>query len=55
MKAFYEGLFGWDSQDEMDPNGNYVYTNFSMDGLAVAGLGEQPPQMAGQGIPAIWN
>jgi len=55
VKGFYESLFGWDSKDEFDPDGNYVYTSFSKDGLAVAGLGGQPPAMAGQGIPAIWN
>ena len=52
---FYAGLFGWDAEDQHDPDGNHIYTMFSKDGKAVAGLGPQPPEMASSGIPPMWN
>jgi hypothetical protein len=53
-KAFYTSLFGWDAEDQQDPDGNYVYTMFSREGKTVAGLG---PQQAGtdENMPAMWN
>lgn len=54
-KDFYTALFGWEAEDQFDPDGEYVYTMFSQDGKTVAGLGGQPPGLADQGIPAFWN
>jgi predicted enzyme related to lactoylglutathione lyase len=54
-KDFYISLFGWDAEDQFGPDGEYVYTMFSQDGKAIAGLGGQPQHLAGQGIPAFWN
>lgn len=51
--AFYRAVFGWESTDETDQEGNRIYTNFELDGKRVAGLGGQPPQMSG--APAIWS
>ncbi len=51
--AFYSGLFGWDAEDQDDGEGNRIYTMFSLNGQTVAGLGGQPPEMAG--APAVWS
>ena len=51
--AFYSAVFGWESADEHDDDGNRIYTMFRQDGKAVAGLGAQPPHMAG--MPGFWN
>lgn len=53
--SFYANLFGWTAEDQHDPSGDYVYTMFSQDGKATAGLGPQPPTMADRGMPPIWN
>ena len=52
-KDFYTSVFGWDAEDQFDPDGNRIYTMFSRGGKSIAGLGGQPPEMAG--APAIWN
>ncbi len=52
---FCASLFGWEAAEQFDPDGNYIYTMFSRDGKSVAGLGGQSPEMAAQGLPAIWN
>jgi predicted enzyme related to lactoylglutathione lyase len=52
-KAFLGGVFGWEAEDNFDDDGNLIYTTFTKDGKAVAGMGQQPPEMAG--IPAVWN
>lgn len=52
-KAFYSAVFGWDAEDQFDPEGNRIYTNFSQDGQVVAGMGEQPAEMAD--LPPIWS
>ncbi len=52
-KAFYTGLFGWGTEDK--PTGMGVYTIFNIDGHTVAGMGEMPPDMQGQGIPPFWS
>jgi len=52
-KAFYSAIFGWDTADQFDDDGNRVYTMFSKGGKSVAGLGGQPPG-AGE-MPAMWN
>jgi predicted enzyme related to lactoylglutathione lyase len=53
--SFYTSLFGWDAEDQHDPDGNYVYTMFSLYGKTVAGLGPQSPDAGEQGMPAMWN
>ena len=52
---FYSALFGWDAEDQQDPEGNYVYTMFSRDGKTVAGLGPMPQEMQAAGAPPTWN
>ena len=52
---FYTTLFGWEAEDQHDPDGNYIYTMFSKDGESVAGLGPQPQEMAESGIPPMWG
>lgn len=54
-KVFYSSLFGWRAEDQKGPDGEYIYTMFSQDGKSVAGLGAQPPALAEQGLPPIWN
>lgn len=53
--AFYQALFGWDADDQTDPEGNYIYTMFSMGGRSVAGLGAMPQEMQDAGVPPLWN
>jgi predicted enzyme related to lactoylglutathione lyase len=53
--SFYADLFGWEAEEQRDPDGNYIYTMFSQDGKSTAGLGPQPPQLAGRGVPPMWN
>jgi predicted enzyme related to lactoylglutathione lyase len=52
-KAFYAAVFGWTAEDQFDDAGERIYTSLSKDGQAVAGLGGQPPEMAG--APPVWN
>ncbi len=52
-KSFYSAVFGWDSHDEFDDDGNRIYTQFKQGDHVVAGLGGQTPGM--EGMPAIWN
>jgi predicted enzyme related to lactoylglutathione lyase len=54
-RSFYSSLFGWEAEDQHDPEGNYIYTMFKKDGESVAGMGPQPPGMADSGIPPMWN
>lgn len=54
-KEFYKGLFGWDAADQHFPDGSLMYVMFSSEGKTVAGLGPQPPQLAEQGVPPVWN
>ena len=53
-KAFYGGVFGWEAQDQPTDQG-VDYTMFTKNGKAVAGAGPQPPDMAAQGVPSMWN
>ena len=53
-KAFYAGLFGWEFEDIPTPMGP-SYTMCRLDGRRVAGIGPQPPGMAEQGVPPMWN
>jgi predicted enzyme related to lactoylglutathione lyase len=52
-KAFYTGLFGWDAETTLMPDGSHMYTRMTKDGLAVCGLGGTFPGM--ENAPAIWN
>lgn len=51
--AFYTGLFGWEADTTLMPDGSHMYTRLSKDGLAVCGLGGTFPGM--ENAPAIWN
>jgi uncharacterized protein len=51
-KDFYSGLFGWTTEDIPTPMGP-SYTMCRKDGKLVAGIGPQPPDMAG--APSLWN
>lgn len=52
-REFYTALFGWESTDQHDEDGTYVYTLFTKDGKRAAGLGPAP-QGAGSGMPPAW-
>lgn len=54
-KAFYTGLFGWEAEDQFDPDGKYVYTMFSLDGRSVAGMGKLQQELIDQGGHVAWN
>ena len=51
-QTFYTGLFGWEAAEQFDPSGTKIYTNFQVGGANVAGMGAQPPEMAG--MPNVW-
>lgn len=53
-KDFYSALFDWTYEDMPTPMG-VAYTQFSLDGKLVAGLGPLPTDMASAGIPSMWN
>lgn len=53
-RAYYAGLFGWDSRVTPTPMG-VDYTTFLLDGEQVAGMGPMPPDMAAAGVPTMWN
>lgn len=53
-KAFYTGLFGWEWNGGEMPQGG-VYWGASVGGEGVAGLAAQPPDVAAQGLPSMWN
>lgn len=50
---FYTGLFGWDSEDQFDPDGNRIYTMFRLGGHDVAGLGGVMPGI--ENPLTVWN
>jgi uncharacterized protein len=52
-KSFYGQLFGWTYDDMPMPQGP-VYSMAVKDG-AVAAITAQPPDMAAQSLPPIWN
>ncbi len=54
-KAFYTALFGWEAEDQFDPDGNYIYTMFRQDGVDVAGMGPMPPGTQDAGVPPMWQ
>ncbi len=51
--AFYTALFGWETDDQFDDEGNRIYTMFRVDGRDVAGAGGQPPGM--EDMPPVWS
>ena len=53
-KAFYGGLFGWTAEDQPTDDGG-PYTMFLKKGKVVAGGAPQPPEVAEQGAPPLWN
>ena len=53
-KAFYSGLFGWVMEDVFH-EGHLIYTNCTIDGNRVAGMGQMDPEMQAQGMPPIWT
>ena len=53
-KAFYSGLFGWTYDDQPMPQGA-VYSMAQIDRDNVAAIAPQPPEMAAQGVPPMWN
>jgi predicted enzyme related to lactoylglutathione lyase len=52
-KAFYGDLFGWTFDDQPMPDG--VYSMAVKDGGLVAAISVQPPDLAAQLAPAMWN
>jgi hypothetical protein len=52
-RAFYRGLFGWDSADE-DLGAQGVYTRFSIDGKEVAATSLLQPDQSANGVPPNW-
>lgn len=53
-KAFYSGLFGWQSDDRPVGDGVY-YSMQQVDGRAVAAISPQPQQQRDAGVPPVWN
>lgn len=51
-KSYYEGLFGWTTEDVPTPMGP-AYTMCSLDGRLVAGIGPVPPGAPGE--HSLWN
>lgn len=52
-KAFYGGVFGWATEDQLDDSGDRIYVMCTLQGENVAGMGGQQPGM--EGMPAFWN
>lgn len=52
---FYVELFGWEAEEQHDPDGNHIYTMLRRGGKDVAGMGPLPPDMQATGIPPMWN
>lgn len=52
-RAFYSQLFGWEFDEP--PADGPRYSNFHLDGLTVAGVGELMPEQQAQGMPSHWS
>ncbi len=53
-KAFYSGLFGWETEDL--PAGDGIsYSMARIGGKAVAAIAPQPQQQRDAGVPPMWN
>ncbi|HTU77857.1 MAG TPA: VOC family protein [Solirubrobacteraceae bacterium] len=53
-KAFYAGLFGWDSDDRPLGDGAY-YSMQTLAGKPVAAIAAQPRQQREAGVPPLWS
>ena len=53
-KAFYTGLFGWESED-LPTDMGAPYTMFRIEGKNVAALSAMMPDMQAQGVPPHWS
>lgn len=53
-KAFYAGLFGWETEDT-DAGGGAVYTMCRLDGDDVCGIFEMSPELLERGAPPNWT
>jgi uncharacterized protein len=53
-KAFYRGLFGWETTD-LPVGDGVVYTMATIDGKSVAAISPQPEQQRDAGAPPMWN
>lgn len=53
-KAFYQGLFGWEPDDQPLGEGT-SYTYFKLDGHAVAGGGQMMDEQSAGGMPPAWT
>ncbi|MDP4015206.1 MAG: VOC family protein [Candidatus Nanopelagicales bacterium] len=53
-RSFYTKLFGWTAVDLPTPVG-VPYTQFMKGGKLVAGMAQQPPDLAAAGVPSMWN
>jgi uncharacterized protein len=53
-KAFYGGLFGWESQDMPVGDGAF-YSMQRVGGKDVAAIAPQPEQQRDAGVPPVWN
>ncbi len=53
-KAFYHGLFGWDSTDVPMGGSGMMYTVFNLNGKNVGAMGPQMPGMYPDGVPPCW-
>jgi uncharacterized protein len=53
-KAFYGTLFGW-TFDDMPMPENGVYSMAMVGDHTVAAIAPQPPEMARNGVPPLWN
>jgi predicted enzyme related to lactoylglutathione lyase len=54
-QAFYGPLFGWEFDEQKDPDGQVVYCLAKLGGKNAAGLMEQPPGQRDMGVPPTWN
>lgn len=54
-KTFYGDLFGWTFDDQPIPDGGGVYSMAMKGDELVAAIGGQPPDMAAQNMPSMWN
>jgi len=53
VKPFYEGLFGWKTEDVEMPGGTGHYTIWTIDGFEQGMAGAMPTPM--EGMPSFWN
>ena len=53
-KGFYSSVLGWDFSDVPTDQGGQ-YTMASKSSKSVAGVMQQPPQQAEQGMPPMWT